>query len=149
MLKQIIFSAFLSLSVLASKWDNLIYYDPAPEDIEEEIRLGEMELLAQLCMAEAGNQGLTGMRYVADVVLNRVDSPNFPNTVEGVIFQHRQFAVASNGELYKAGYYISDDAFKAAQMEWDSRLDSKILYFNTKPTSGKNHWKFKDHYFSY
>ena len=83
--------------------------DPTEEEIEEEIRFGEMELIAQLVMAEAGNQDLTGKRYVADVVLNRVDSDEFPNTVEEVIFQENQFSVIENGAFDEAGWTITEE----------------------------------------
>lgn len=55
------------------------------EEILEEMKYGDMELVAQLVQAEAGNQDLTGKRLVADVVYNRVRDPRFPNTVEGVV----------------------------------------------------------------
>ncbi|MCS5737612.1 cell wall hydrolase, partial [Herbiconiux daphne] len=40
---------------------------------------------------EAGGQGHDAMQFVADTVVNRVHSPKFPNTVEGVIYQKGQF----------------------------------------------------------
>ena len=46
--------------------------------IQEEVYNGELQLLACLVYAEAGNQDLQGKEYVVDVVLNRVDSPQFP-----------------------------------------------------------------------
>jgi spore germination cell wall hydrolase CwlJ-like protein len=125
--------------------------DPTEEEIEEEIELGEMELLAQLCQAEAGNQDLTGMRYVVDVVLNRVDSDKFPDTVEDVIYQTGpvQFTTTVNGALDQAGWNISDEAFLAVKMEWEDRLDDDILYFSTSPTNGHGAWKYGNHWFSY
>lgn len=123
-------------------------------EIKEEIRLGEIELLAQLCEAEAGNQGLKGKQLVCDVVLNRVESsdPLFPDSVEEVIFQKGQFACIDSGLFDKAGWYISDESFKAALTEYENQnLDSKILYFTA---GGYNRYctpayKYKDHYFGY
>lgn len=146
MLKQILLSSLLSISILVQN------VTPVTEaDLREEIRLGQMELLAQLCMAEAGNQGLDGMRYVADVVLNRVDDPRFPDTVEEVIYQTGQFAVMKNGAFEEAGWTISEDAFKASEMEWDkkNRLDQNILYFNNKPIKQKHVFRYKGHWFGY
>lgn len=128
-------------------------YEMTEEDILEEIRLGEMELLAQLIQAEAGNQDLTGMRLVADVVLNRVGDPRFPNTVEEVIFQMDpvvQFGVMADGAFEKAGWNISENAFKAAEMEWYERLDNEVLYFNNSlDCSGERIWKYGGHWFGY
>lgn len=113
----------------------------------------QKRMLAQLVQAEAGNQPLTGMRLVADVVLNRVDDPRFPNTIEEVIFQKNptQFSVTTNGAFEKAGSYISENAWKAVEMEWDSRLDYGVLYFSStkNPVNGENHFKYYDHWFSY
>lgn len=52
---------------------------------------------AALCLAvaiyhEARGEHEIGKRAVAEVVLNRVRSPDFPDTVCGVVFQHRQFS---------------------------------------------------------
>lgn len=52
----------------------------------------EMELLARLAWREARGEGLLGMRMVLEVVLNRMLSSQFPNTVEGVLYQKGQFA---------------------------------------------------------
>lgn len=132
---------------------NLMPFELTKIDILEEIKLGEMEMLSQLVQAEAGNQDLDGMRLVADVVLNRLDDPRFPNTIEEVIFQKKpvQFSVTINGEYEKAGYNMSENAYKAVEMEWGGqRLNSEILYFNNSPnTSGKHIFKYGDQWFGY
>lgn len=91
------------------------------------------------------------MRLVADVVLNRMDSPKFPNEVWDVIYQDGQFGPTVDGALEKAGWYICEDAWKAVEMEWDreSRLNSGVLYFNTTWDNGSNPFQHGDHWFSY
>ena len=124
--------------------------DPTEEEIAEEIRFGEMELIAQLVMAEAGNQGLTGKRYVADVVLNRVDSDDFPNTVEEVIFQENQFSVIENGAFDEAGWTITEECYEAVKLEYEERLNYDILYFSRGPSKyASNHFKHQDHWFGW
>lgn len=49
--------------------------------------------------AESGNQSLDGKIAVANVVLNRVKSPIFPNTIEGVLAQKNQFPTYGSGSL--------------------------------------------------
>lgn len=123
---------------------------PTEEDLVEEDKLGDMELLSQLVQCEAGNQDLTGMRLVADVVLNRVDSPKFPNTIREVIYQPGQFEVVRNGMLDDAAWEISDNAFKAVDMAFhQGRIDPGILYFSTHPVNGHGFWKHGAHWFSY
>lgn len=132
------------------------------EQIEEEIKEGEIEALAQIIEAEAGNQDYIGKCLVADVVLNRVDSDKFPNSVEEVIFEKHyrksdgvwcyQFSTVKYGAYDKAGYYISVDSYAAARQEYESeRLDDDILFF----TAGYYNpccipaYVHGDHYFGY
>ena len=122
------------------------------EEILEEIRDGEIELLALVIYAEAGNQDELGKRYVADVVMNRVNSEYFPDTVEEVVYQRNpvQFACAFDGALDKAGYNITEDCFRIAEEEYWNQRDTEIVYFRTRKYHGSGRKKFKhgDHYFS-
>ena len=61
----------------------------------------ELKLLSCLVHSEAGNQSYEGRLAVANVVLNRVKSSKYPNTVKSVIYQPGQFSVASSGSLAK------------------------------------------------
>ena len=56
-------------------------------------------LLACLVTCEAGNQSYEGQLAVANVVMNRVNSPLFPNSISEVIYQSGQFSPAANGRL--------------------------------------------------
>lgn len=51
----------------------------------------DFELLARVVTAEAGDEPYEGQVAVAAVVLNRVNSGEFPNTIRGVIYQNNQF----------------------------------------------------------
>lgn len=103
-----------------------------PEQIEEEIRLGEMELLAQLVEAEAGNQPFEGKCLVVDCILNRVESPDFPNTITEVIYQKNpiQFSTAYNGALEKAGWNMKESDYAAVEVEMQLHGNKDFLYFN-------------------
>lgn len=83
----------------------------------------EIELLAKLVRSEAGNQEMIGKRLVADVVLNRIDSETFPDTVEGVIRQDGQFSVIRNGSFDRAE--PTEEDFEAVRMELLARTNSK------------------------
>lgn len=61
----------------------------------------DLKLLACLVHSEAGDQRYEGKLAVANVVLNRVKSSKFPNTIKGVIYQPGQFAVVRSGSLQK------------------------------------------------
>lgn len=76
----------------------------------------ELKLLAALIHAEGGNQPHEGKLAIASVVMNRVRSPGYPNTIAEVIYAPSQFGPASNGTLVK--YYNrgpSADCIAAAQ----------------------------------
>lgn len=79
-------------------------YNPyEDEEIEyEEIDEDDLELLYKLCEAEAGGSSEPEIGHVACVVLNRVKSSNFLNTISGVIYQANQFACVNNGHLARA-----------------------------------------------
>ena len=124
-----------------------------PLDIEQELEnedfCDSLEILACCVEAEAGNQDLLGKRLVADVILNRVDSDRFPDTIEGVITQKYHFTTFWDGTM--AQIVPSDETFEAIQMELKERTDSQILFF----TAGDYNtfcipaYKHGDHYFGY
>lgn len=63
---------------------------------EEEVRL-----LARIIEAEAGGESILGQVAVGAVVMNRVRSPQFPNTLSGVLYQSLAFESVSNGYFHK------------------------------------------------
>lgn len=101
-----------------------------PEQIEEEIRLGEMEMISQLVEAEAGNQPFAGKVKVAEVIINRIESSEFPDTAEEVIFQPGQFSVTTNGAWEKAAYNMKEDDYRAVEYAFSLHEDKDVLYFN-------------------
>ena len=70
-----------------------------------EISYDDAQMLMKIAMAEAGGDGKHGMAMVMAVVLNRVDSPDFPNNVHDVIFQEYkgvyQFSPVEDGRYYE------------------------------------------------
>lgn len=117
----------------------------------EEIWYDDLEILAQLVEAEAGNQDLIGRQLVVDVVLNRVDDPRFPGSIREVIYQRQQFSCLYDGNFDRAGNDISELSYEAVRLEvfGNERIDSGILYFSTGKSNGKNFWKWGSHWFSY
>lgn len=123
---------------------------PDEEDIAEMARQGEMEQLAQLVYAEAGNQDMKGKRLVADVVLNRTEDERFPDTIGGVIFQENQFKPTWDGAFEKSALNVTEECYEAVAMEMESRLDPGVLYFNNTPNVyGSGVWKHGGHWFGY
>ena len=126
--------------------------DLTEEDIKEMDYWGELELLAAVVEAEAGNQDMTGKRLVVDVVLNRVDSPLFPDTITEVLEQPGQFTTMWNGAVEDAGYHMQQDDYDAVMMEvTGKRLDYDIYFFTAGEynASCKPAYIHGDHYFGY
>lgn len=121
------------------------------EPEEYEIFTDDMNMIAQLVEAEAGDQDLEGKQLVVDVVLNRVDSDQFPNTVEEVIYQKHQFSVIRNGSFEQVEGHISEECYEAVRLEYEERKNCEILFFGTKKKSYMKHGAFKhqDHWFGY
>jgi spore germination cell wall hydrolase CwlJ-like protein len=123
-------------------------YEMTEDDVTEEEYMDSLELLAACVEAEAGNQGLLGKRLVVDVVLNRVDSEDFPNTIEEVIKQPYHFTSYWNGMIESVS--ITEESFDAVKMELESRSYPSLLYFTAGSYSkyGTPWKKIGDHYFS-
>lgn len=130
---------------------NTISNDEIQEEIRNEILYGELEELAILVQAEAGNQDELGKRYVADCVLNRVDDPRFPEYIHDIIYQMDpvQFATTVDGAMGKAGYTVDEETFQIVLDEYENRTNSEILYFTSVGyISSKPLFRYGNHYFS-
>lgn len=95
----------------------------------------EVTLLAALIQCEAGNQSYECQLAVGAVVVNRVKSPSYPNTLVEVIYQKSQFGPASNGALAKRlNKSISETAMAAASaaLNGDSNVGGACSFKLTK-----------------
>lgn len=93
--------------------------------------------LSRVIYRESGNQSLEGQMAVGNVVLNRVASPTFPNTVEGVLAQKNQFSTYRSGVLRKTE--PSASSIIAAKLVMDGGVveeTSGALFFDC----GTNSW---------
>lgn len=127
-------------------------YRDGVEELRNEILYGELEEATLAVQAEAGNQDDLGKRYVADVLFNRVDDPDFPDNIHDVIYQSNpvQFAVTVDGAIERAGYTVDERTFQLVLDEYFNRSEEEIMYFRTDHYSecGTPAFKHGDHYFS-
>ena len=100
------------------------------ETIKSYISEDEMNLIALVVMAEADGQCEEGRRLVVDVILNRLDSPIFPNTIYEVIYQPEQFACMWNGRIDVC--YVKEENLKLVKEELYSRFNYDAVFFRTK-----------------
>lgn len=115
------------------------------------ISQSELDLFAALVWSEAGDQPLPeGLCYVADVVLNRVDSPAWPSTITDVIYQPGQFSVVSNGALNRAYGNCPQICYDAVISQLQSRYNYDIIYFSMGyNANGTVAFTHGTHYYSY
>ncbi len=100
-------------------------------------RAGDANLLARLVAAEAEGEPYQGMVAVASVMLNRVESAKFPNTMSGVIFQPGAFESVSNGLIWQRS--PSRQAVSAARDAlngYDPTYGCLFFWNPSKPVSG-------------
>ncbi len=96
-----------------------------------------LNLLARLVYGEARGEPYTGQVAVAAVVLNRVKSSKFPNTVAGVIYQAGAFDVVSDGQINMTPNSTAIKAAQDAINGWDPSYGA-IYYFN--PSTATSSW---------
>ena len=88
-------------------------------------------LLAKLVYAEARGEPYKGQVAVAAVVLNRVESASFPNTISGVIYQRNAFTCVNNGSINNTPDSSSIRAALDALNGWDP-TGGCLYYYNPK-----------------
>ena len=106
-------------------------------------------LLAKIAMAEAEGEDTEGKAYVIMVVLNRMLSDEFPDTIEGVIFQDNQFSPVSNGRFDSVE--PNDDCWSALDMvqidKWDKSQGA--LYFESCQSEDNWHSRNLEYLFTH
>jgi len=106
---------------------------PASEVYDET----DLYWLSRIINAESGNQPLEGKIAVGNVVLNRVRSSSFPNTVKGVIYQKNQFSPAASGSVKRAPNAESVVAAKLC-LEGANTIGNALFFVN--PKISRNCW---------
>ncbi|MFC0470733.1 cell wall hydrolase [Halalkalibacter kiskunsagensis] len=75
---------------------------------------------------------------MADVVLNRVESPQFPDTIKEVIYEPGQFEPVSNGQINKPADEKSIEAVDAALSDMRNITEDSLFFYN--PDIATNRW---------
>ena len=99
----------------------------------------EVELLARLIHGEARGEPYVGMVAVGAVVLNRVRSSKFPNTIAGVIYQSGAFDAVADGQINLTPNEQSRRAARDALNGWDP-TGGCLYYYNPATATSKWIW---------
>ncbi|MFU0791597.1 MAG: spore cortex-lytic enzyme [Virgibacillus proomii] len=116
----------------ANKQDNTTAVNVPPGYSQNDIRL-----MANAVHGEARGEPYVGQVAVAAVILNRVESPTFPNTVSGVIFEPRAFTAVADGQIWLTPDETAREAVLDAINGWDPSGNA-IYYFN--PNTATSSW---------
>lgn len=99
----------------------------------------DVELLARLIYGEARGESYVGQVAVGAVVMNRIKSSSFPNTMSGVIYQKYAFTAVADGQINLTPNATARKAAKDAMNGWDPSYGA-LYYYN--PAVATSSWIF-------
>ena len=105
----------------------------------------DYQTLLKIVQAEAGNCDRTGRILVANVILNRVESDTFPDTVHSVVYQRHQFSPVGNGSINRCR--VTDATVEAVDsaLAGEDYSDGALYFMNRRASSRKNVRWFDNH----
>lgn len=99
----------------------------------------DLQLMANAVYGEARGEPYEGQVAVAAVILNRLESPDFPNTISGIIFQPLAFTAVADGQIWLEPNERAKEAVIDAMNGWDPS-ENALYYFNPKTATSKWIW---------
>jgi N-acetylmuramoyl-L-alanine amidase len=132
-----------SLLSANNKTGSLLYTGTNLVIPDSTVTSAEKDLLARLVNAEAKGESYAGKVAVATVILNRVASPDFPNTITGVVNQvangHYAFTPVQNGAINQAADAASKQAVNEA-LAFRGQGNGSLFFYN--PNTAVSKWIF-------
>lgn len=110
---------------------------PTSVNVPQGYSQNDIQLLANAVYGEARGEPYVGQVAVASVILNRIESATFPNTVAGVIFEPRAFTAVADGQIYLTPNETAKEAVLDAINGWDP-TGNALYYFN--PDTATSGW---------
>jgi len=99
----------------------------------------DINLMARAVYGEARGEPYIGQVAVAAVILNRLESPSFPNTVSGVLFEPGAFTCVADGQIWLTPNQTAYKAVRDALNGWDP-TGGALYYFNPATATSKWIW---------
>lgn len=87
----------------------------------------DIEILERIVEAECTGGDIDSKKNVASVIINRTKDSNFPNTIEEVVFQKRQFSPITDGRYWSVS--VADETKEAVEDVIASGVTNKAIYF--------------------
>lgn len=99
----------------------------------------DLQILANAVFGESRGEPYEGQVAVAAVILNRLDSPDFPDTISGIIFQPGAFTAVADGQIWLEPNERAKEAVLDAINGWDPS-ENALYYFNPQTATSKWIW---------
>lgn len=137
----------MGISSVAASGQRVVDYQTLDKELKYNLSEEELDALLRIVEAEAGGEDEEGKLLVANVVLNRVESDKFPDTVTEVVFQQEngvtQFSPVRNGRYWKVK--ISDETREAVQRALEGEdISQGALYFAARKYADSDKMKWFD-----
>lgn len=99
----------------------------------------DLYLLARLISGEAQGESYQGQVAVGAVIMNRLESKVFPNTIAGNVFKKGEFESVSNGQIWGA---VTESALKAAKaaISGNDPTGGALYFYNPAKVHSKTNW---------
>lgn len=137
----------MGIAEVAASGQRVVDYQTLDKEWEYELSQADLEALFRIVEAEAGGEDIEGKLLVANVVLNRVESEDFPDTVSEVVFQQEngvtQFSPVRNGRYWQVE--ISEETVEAVQRALEGEdISQGALYFAARKYAESDKMKWFD-----
>lgn len=137
----------MGIASIAASGQRIVDYQFLDKEWKYELSRKEVEVLLRIVEAEAGGEDEEGKLLVANVVLNRVASEEFPDTVTEVVFQQdngvTQFSPVRNGRYWTVE--ISEETITAVERALQGEdLSQGALYFAARKYADSDNMRWFD-----
>ncbi len=137
----------IGISMIAASGQRVVDYRTLDKECPYDLSEEDLEALLRIVEAEAGGEDVEGKLLVANVVLNRVESEDFPDTVYEVVFQREngvtQFSPVRNGRYWKV--QISEETMEAVDRALEGEdISQGALYFAARKYADRDKMKWFD-----
>jgi spore germination cell wall hydrolase CwlJ-like protein len=125
--------------------------EPVPKPLYQ-LNEKDYDVLLRIVEAEAGSEDEEGRLLVANVVLNRMNNPRFPDTVTDVVFQQShgvtQFSPVATGSIWKVK--ASDQTIAAVERAiWGEDISKGALFFAARKYANSDSMRWFDESLAY
>ena len=119
--------------------------DPQAAEAFADYTESDYNVLLRIVQAEAGGCDMTGKILVANVILNRVESDEFPDTITDVVYEKRQFSPVSNGSINRCK--VEEETVEAVDraLAGEDYSEGALYFMNRRASSGSNVRWFDTH----